>query len=333
MDHPRTAEPAQPASSAATATPRIARLGSWPTPLEPAPRLAERIGLRPGDLWIKRDDLTGLAGGGNKVRKLEHTAGAALAAGADTLVTTGAAQSNHARSTAAAAARLGLRCLLVLAGEPPPVPVGNLVLDHLLGAELHWAGPADDAALEARAAELVDALRAGGRSPYLVPFGGSGPIGSRGYLDCARELTEQAPDLAHAVVSVGSGGTTAGLVAGLGADRVLGVDSGAVADPAWRVREMVTALGGSPDGLRLRGDQVGEGYGKLTAAARQAMSDLARAEGLALDPVYTAKAFAGLTAAVRDGEIRPGQRTVFLHTGGLPGLFGHSYAAELGSDG
>jgi len=330
-----TAEPAAAAGSAASAGdggggPVVVRLGSWPTPLEPAPRLAERIGLRPADLWIKRDDLTGLAGGGNKVRKLEHTAGAALAAGADTLVTTGGAQSNHARSTAAAAARLGLRCLLVLAGEPPAVPAGNLVLDHLLGAELHWAGPADDTALEARAAELVDALRAAGRSPYLVPFGGSGPIGSRGYLGCARELTEQAPELAHVVVSVGSGGTMAGLVAGLGAARVLGVDSGAVADPARRVREMVTGLGGSAEGLRLRGDQVGEGYGRITDAARRAMSDVARTEGLALDPVYTAKAFAGLTAAVRDGEIRPGQRTVFLHTGGLPGLFGHSYAAELG---
>src|SRR5882757_8582341 len=294
MDHSRTdesARPAQPASSAAT--PRIARLGSWPTPLEPAPRLAERIGLRPDDLWIKRDDLTGLAGGGNKVRKLEHTAGAAVAAGADTLVTTGAAQSNHARSTAAAAAKLGLRCLLVLAGSPPDESTGNLVLDHLLGAELYWAGAADDTALEARATELADELRAAGARPYLVPFGGSGPIGSRGYLGCAAELTSQVPGMDHLVVSVGSGGTMAGLVAGLGAARVLGVDSGAVGDPEVRVRAMVAALGGSGDGLRLRGDQVGAGYGQLTDAARRAMTDVARTEGLALDPVYTAKAFAG----------------------------------------
>src|SRR5882757_2603123 len=282
MDHSRTdesARPAQPASSAAT--PRIARLGSWPTPLEPAPRLAERIGLRPGDLWIKRDDLTGLAGGGNKVRKLEHTAGAALAAGADTLVTTGAAQSNHARSTAAAAARLGLRSVLVLAGSPPAEPVGNLVLDLLLGAELHWVGPADDIELEKRAAELAEEVRAGGGRPYLVPFGGSGPIGARGYLDCAAELTEQVPDLAHVVVAVGSGGTMAGLVAGLGADRVLGVDTGAVADPVRRVLGMLVELGteagnatagnatagnatagnATAGQLRLRRDQVGPGYG------------------------------------------------------------------------
>jgi L-cysteate sulfo-lyase len=307
---------------------QVVRLGSWPTPVEPAPRLAERIGLRPDDLWIKRDDLTGLAGGGNKVRKLEHTAGAAVAAGADTLVTTGAAQSNHARSTAAAAAKLGLRCLLVLAGSPPDESTGNLVLDHLLGAELHWAGAADDTALEARANELADGLRTDGARPYLVPFGGSGPIGSRGYLGCAAELTAQAPGMDHLVVSVGSGGTMAGLVAGLGAARVLGVDSGAVGDPAVRVRTMVAALGGSGDGLRLRGDQVGAGYGQLTDAARRAMADVARTEGLALDPVYTAKAFAGLTAAVAAGEIRPGERTVFLHSGGLPGLFGHTSARE-----
>lgn len=307
---------------------QVVRLGSWPTPLEPAPRLAERIGLRPDDLWIKRDDLTGLAGGGNKVRKLEYTAGAAVAAGADTLVTTGAAQSNHARSTAAAAAKLGLRCLLVLAGSPPDESTGNLVLDHLLGAELHWAGAADDTALEARANELADELRTAGARPYLVPFGGSGPIGSRGYLGCAAELTSQVPGMDHLVVSVGSGGTMAGLVAGLGAARVLGVDSGAVGDPAVRVRAMVAALGGSGDGLRLHGDQVGAGYGQLTDAARRAMTDVARTEGLALDPVYTAKAFAGLTAAVAAGEIRPGERTVFLHSGGLPGLFGHTSARE-----
>lgn len=311
----------------------MARLSSWPTPLEPAPRLAAHLGLEPEDLWIKRDDLTGLAGGGNKVRKLEHTAGAALAAGADTLITTGAAQSNHARCTAAAAARLGLRSLLVLAGSPPAEPVGNLVLDLLLGAELHWAGPADDIELEKRATELAEEVRAGGGRPYLVPFGGSGPIGARGYLDCAGELTEQAPDLAHLVVAVGSGGTMAGLVAGLGTDRVLGVDSGAVADPVERVLGMLAELGtgaGNATGgqLRLRRDQVGPGYGVLTDAARRAMTDVARTEGLALDPVYTAKAFAGLRAAITDGEIQPGQRTVFLHTGGLPGLFGHVSSRE-----
>jgi L-cysteate sulfo-lyase len=302
------------------------RLGTWPTPLEPAPRLAARVGLRPGDLWLKRDDLTSLGGGGNKVRKLEHTAGAAVAEGADLLVTTGAAQSNHARATAAAACRLGMRCLLVLAGDPPDTPAGNLSLDNLLGADVHWAGEHTD--LEALAAELADRGRSEGARPYVVPFGGSGPIGARGYVSCARELEQQAPDVRHVVVAVGSGGTMAGLVAGLGADRVIGVPTGAVADPAARVAGMLAELGVATDGLRFRDDQVGPGYGVLTDAARAALSETARTEGVVLDPVYTAKAMAGLRAAVRDGQIRPGERTVFVHTGGLPGLFGHSYAGE-----
>jgi L-cysteate sulfo-lyase len=302
------------------------RLGTWPTPLEPAPRLAERVGLLPDDLWLKRDDLTSLGGGGNKVRKLEHTAGAAVAEGADLLVTTGAAQSNHARATAAAACRLGMQCLLVLAGDPPDAPAGNLSLDNLLGADVHWAG--DNPELEALAAELADRRRANGARPYVVPFGGSGPVGALGYVSCARELEAQTPDVRHVVVAVGSGGTMAGLVAGLGADRVLGVPTGAVDDPAERVAGMLTSLGAPADGLRFRYDQAGPGYGVLTDAARTALSDTARTEGVVLDPVYTAKAMAGLHAAVRDGEIRPGERTVFVHTGGLPGLFGHTYAAE-----
>ena len=283
--------------------------------------------MRPGDLWLKRDDLTGLGGGGNKVRKLEHTAGAAVAEGADLLITTGAAQSNHARATAAAACRLGLDCLLVLAGDPPATPSGNLTLDNLLGAAVHWAG--NGVAPDELAAELAERRRAEGARPYVVPFGGSGPVGALGYLDCARELDQQAPDARHVVVAVGSGGTMAGLVAGLGAERVLGVPTGAVDDHRDRVAGMVAQLGAAPDGLRFRDDQVGDGYGILTAAARAALTDAARTEGVVLDPVYTAKAFAGLHAAVRDGQIRPGERTVFVHTGGLPGLFGHPFAADV----
>jgi D-cysteine desulfhydrase len=297
--------------------------------LEPAPRLAEHIGLRPADLWFKRDDLTGLGGGGNKVRKLEHTAGAAVAAGADLLVTTGAAQSNHARCTAAAAGRLGLDCLLILAGSDPATATGNLSLDHLLGADVHWAGDVDGTELEALAADLAKQREDAGARPYVVPFGGSSALGARGYVECATELATQAPDLRHVVVAVGSGGTMAGLVAGLDADHVLGVPTGAVDDPLRRVRELVTELGAPVEGLRLRDDQAGPGYGVLTDAARTALTDVARFEGVVLDPVYTAKAFAGLVAAVRDGDIKPGERTVFVHTGGLPGLFGHPYAAEV----
>ncbi|MET9892916.1 pyridoxal-phosphate dependent enzyme [Streptomyces sp. NPDC006465] len=338
--------------SGATIPPR-ALLGSWPTPLEPAPRLARALGLGPDDLWIKRDDLTGLGGGGNKIRKLEWTCGAALADGATVLVTTGAPQSNHARLTAAAAARLGLKAVLVLAGgpaapdarepgadpagaRPPGSPTktpsappasGNLALDGLFGAQVVWAG--DREYLDVRAARTVEELRARGEVPALVPFGGSSALGARGYAECARELLDQAPDLANVVVALGSGGTMAGLVAGLGAARVLGVHVGAVADPARIVAELASELSGTPcdpRSLRVRGDQVGAGYATLTEPVMSALTLAARAEGIALDPIYTGRAMAGLVAAVEEGDITPGQRTVFLHTGGLPGFFGHPEA-------
>ncbi|MGY1685531.1 pyridoxal-phosphate dependent enzyme [Geodermatophilus sp. SYSU D00867] len=302
------------------------RLAHWPTPLDPAPRLAAALGLRPGDLAVKRDDLTDL-GGGNKVRKLEHLVAEAAGDGATVLVTSGGVQSNHARMTAAAAARVGLRAVLVLHGAPSAQRPGNLALEGALGARVVVVGGPDD--VEARVAAVAAELRAAGEVPAVLPLGGSSPTGARGYLACADELREQAPDARHVVVAVGSGGTMAGLVAGLGAERVLGVDVGAVPDPAERVAGLVTALGGSPEGLRLRRDQVGDGYGARTDAAVAALRTAARTEGLLLDPVYTAKALAGLAAAVADGSVRPGERTVFVHTGGLPGLFGHPVAAEL----
>jgi D-cysteine desulfhydrase len=309
-------------------TPPPIGLSRWPTPLDPAPRLATALGLRPGDLWVKRDDLTDL-GGGNKVRKLEHLVAEAVAAGSTVLVTSGGAQSNHARMTAAAAARVGLRAVLVLSGSPSAARPGNLALEALLGARVVPVGDVDAAELARRATEVADELRAAGEVPALLPLGGSSAVGARGYLGCAAELTEQAPDAAHVVVAVGSGGTMAGLVAGLGAGRVLGVDTGAVPDPADRVAGLVAELGGPAGELRLRRDQVGAGYGALTPAAAAAMRAAARTEGLFLDPVYTAKALAGLAAAVTDGSISRRERTVFVHTGGLPGLFGHPVAAEL----
>jgi L-cysteate sulfo-lyase len=304
------------------------RLSHWPTPLDPAPRLAATLGLAPGDLWIKRDDLTDL-GGGNKVRKLEHLVAEALAGGATVLVTSGGAQSNHARTTAAAAARVGLRAVLVLGGTALAGQPGNLALDELLGAEVVLAEGLFGASLNRRVEEVAAQLRGAGEVPAVLPFGGSSAVGARGYVACAAELHQQAPDAAHVVVAVGSGGTMAGLVAGLGADRVLGIDTGALTDPAQRVRSLVAELGGGPGSLRLDRDQVGEGYGRLTTAAASAMRNAARTEGLLLDPVYTGKALAGLASAAAEGIIRPGERTVFVHTGGLPGLFGHPFAAEL----
>jgi D-cysteine desulfhydrase len=297
------------------------RLSTFPTPLEPAPRLAVALGLHADDLWIKRDDLTGLGGGGNKVRKLQYTAADAMASGATTLVTTGAAQSNHARLTAAAGARLGLDVVLVLAGSGGAA-TGNLALDALLGATVRWAGHVGDDGLEVLAAEVVEELTAAGRHVARIPFGGTSVIGARGYVAAGFELIEQMPDLDVAVVAVGSGGTAAGLVHALGADRVLGVHTGAVPNPGERISDLVSGLGGTPQDLRLRTDQVGGGYSTLTEGVRDALLVAARTEGLILDPVYTGRALAGLAAAVRDGDVVPGTRVVFLHTGGLPGLFG-----------
>jgi D-cysteine desulfhydrase len=311
-------------------------LGTFPTPVEPAPRLAAALGLGPDDLWVKRDDLTGLGGGGNKIRKLEWTVGAALAEGADTLVTTGAPQSNHARLTAAAGARLGLDVVLVLRGSPGTSRSGNLALDGLFGARLAWAGEVDQAGLDRAAADVCARLRAGGGRPAPIPFGGSGTLGARGYARCGAELREQLPGLRTAVVALGSGGTMAGLVAALGSGSVLGVDVGALADPAAAVAEFAAPLteeAVTPERLRVRRDQVGAGYAALTGPVTQALRLAARTEGLVLDPTYTGRALAGLRAAVRDGDIRPGEKTVFVHTGGLPGLFGHPDAIAFAEEG
>jgi len=280
-------------------------LGTWPTPLEPAPRLGTALGL--DELWLKRDDLTGLGGGGNKVRKLQYTCAQALQAGATTLVTTGAPQSNHARLTAAAAARLGLECVLVLGGHEPAVARGNLILDALAGARIVWAG-------DAPLAEIAAAQQG-----YVIPFGGTSAYSALGYVDCGRELTAQLPDLSTVVVAVGSGGTMAGLVAALGPARVFGVDTGALPDARATVAGLLDAMGVPvrPEDLQIDGSHVGAGYAALTRPVQEALSLAARTEGLFLDPTYTGRALAGLRASPPDGKV------VFLHTGGLPGLFGH----------
>lgn len=300
-------------------------LGTAPTPVEPADRLGAALGLRPGDLLVKRDDLYGPGGGGNKVRKLAWTCAEALDAGADTLVTTGAAQSNHARLTAAVGARLGLDVVLVLGGEAAPSgaePTGNLLLDALFGARVVWAGDLDDVGLQAAAADVAAGLEAAGARPAVIPFGGSSPTGVRGYAAAGDELLAQVPDLRHVVVALGSGGTMAGLVGALGAERVLGVHCGAVADPRATVAGLLEDAVAADD-LRIRTDQVGTSYADLAEPAWQAVLLAARTTGLVLEPTYTGRALAGLAAAVADGDIEPGQRTVLVHTGGLPGLFGH----------
>jgi D-cysteine desulfhydrase len=330
-------------SDSSTSADRVS-LGTFPTPLEPAPRLAAALGLTEGQLWIKRDDLTGLGGGGNKARKLERAVATALRGGADALITTGAAQSNHARLTAAAGARFGLPVTLVLSGGPgqpagpgtaPSAPAGNLLLDGILGARIRWAGDVGHSELDAIAGDTAAELSSAGAHPAIIPFGGSNRDGALAYADAARELRAQLPGEAVSVVALGSGGTMAGLVAGLGAQQVLGVHVGAVADPravTAALASLIAAEPVAPESLRVRTDQVGAGYGALTAQSAEAIRLTARTEGIILDPVYTGRAMAGLTAAVRDGDITPDTAVVFWHTGGLPGLFGHPEAATIPSE-
>ncbi len=315
-------------------------LAHLPTPLARMDRLAAVLGLPEGSLWIKHDDLTGVAGGGNKVRKLEYLAAAALAAGADTLVTGGGRQSNHVRLTAAVANRLGLAATVVLASDRPEQPTGNVVLDEVLAPHFVWAGDLDYYGLEAAIADASDVVAGQGHRPYAIPVGGASATGALGYVAAADELTAQLAAQAGddrgrplVVVADGSGGTHAGLVAGLGDhDRVLGVDVGTRPDLDDAVPAMAAAtatLAGRPapvGAVRLDHDRIGDGYGAPSDACREALDLIARSEGVLLDPVYTGKALAGLIAAVRDGRIDGSAPTVFLHTGGLPALFSPRYA-------
>ena len=304
-----------------------------PTPVEPMDRLGAALGLASGRLWVKRDDVNGVGGGGNKVRKLEFLIGDALAHGCDTLVTGGGRQSNHCRITAAAAARLGLACTIVLTSPRPSVPTGNVLLDELLRPHIVWAGERDYYGAETAIEEVCDRLRAEGRRPYRMPVGGASTVGALGYVACGLELRTQLPDVALVVTADGSGGTHAGLVAGLGDhDRVLGVDVGTRPDLDERVPEKaaeVAALAGldAPTGdVQLDHDRFGPGYGAPTDDCREALHLAATLEGLLLDPVYTGKAMAGLLAAAREDRLPAGGSIVFVHTGGTPALFAHAYA-------
>ena len=328
-------------------------LATLPTPLQEARRLRNALGgpARCPRILLKRDDLTGLALGGNKARKLEFIVADALRAQATVLVTTGGVQSNHARMTAAAGRMVGLGTSLVLTATPEERAVqGNLLLDRLLGAEVHFIDAAADPLLaigpdEAAAVERVEAaLRTRGERPYLIPIGGSTPVGALGYVAGTLELlaqleaAEERPGRLY--VACGSRGTVAGLVLGAhlaGAPyRVQGVAvSGgdpAKTEGAVEIANQAAALLGSPVRLTA-GDfatdqsQIGAGYGRSTPACLEAIELLARNEGILLDPVYTGKAMAGLIADIRSGAIDPAETVVFLHTGGQPGLFAH--AAEL----
>jgi len=316
--------------------PRI-RLAHLPTPLEEAPRLAEALGL--ASFRVKRDDCTGLAMGGNKARKLEYLVADALSTGADTLLTTGGTQSNHARMTAAAACRFGLRCLLFLSGPEPPAPQGNLVLDRLFNAECRFFGAAGYDEIEVAMREEAPRLESAGARPYIIPVGGSTPVGCLGYVQAVREAAAQAdaqgwqPDVMLA--AVGSTGTLAGLMLGrsqfLPGCRIAGISVSRPAANAKRVAAGIVAVAAERWQLTSDGDGgdavydewVGPAYGVATDEGNAAMLLAARTAGLILDPVYTGKALAGLHGLVRRGEIGPEESVLFWHTGGGPALFAY----------
>jgi L-cysteate sulfo-lyase len=320
--------------------PRVA-LAHLPTPLEFLPRLTEHLGGP--KIWVKRDDCTGLATGGNKTRKLEFLMADACGQGADTVITQGAVQSNHARQTAAAARKLGLRCELVFekrigGASDAYLNSGNVLLDRLIGASIREVakGSDMDAELESVAAEL----REKGRKPYVIPGGGSNPVGALGYVDCAQELVGQANRqglvIDHIVHATGSAGTQAGLVVGLKANNCripllgIGVSAGrdAQEDKVFRLAEQTAEYTGVPgivehSDVVCNSDYVGEGYGIPTEAMNAALLLLARLEGLLFDPVYSGKALAGMIDLIGKGRFADTENIVFIHTGGVAGVFAY----------
>ncbi len=317
-------------------------LGFFPTPLVRLSRLTQRLGGP--RIFMKRDDQTGLGLGGNKVRKLEFLVGEALAQGCDTLITGGAAQSNHCRQTAAAAAACGLACHLALGGEPPATPEGNLLLDQLFGAMIHWTG---ELRKGEKIPEIAESLRSAGRRPYVVPYGGSNTTGAAGFVEAVRELTQQlaqfGESITHVVFASSSGGTQAGLIVGrslfgLNSELIgIDIDKGTSGDVpfAARVLQLANATAerlGIPScftasDVTIRNDYLGEGYGVVGELERRAIRMVAQTEGILLDPVYTGRAMGGLIDMIERGELSREHSVLFWHTGGIPALF--PYARRL----
>ncbi|MGB0846820.1 MAG: D-cysteine desulfhydrase [Thiolinea sp.] len=328
--------------------PRVS-LAHLPTPLEPMNRLSEALGGKV-NLWIKRDDCTGLSTGGNKTRKLEFLMGEAVQLGADTIITQGATQSNHARQTTAAAAKLGMECHVLLedrtgSEDPAYVYNGNVLLDQLHGSTI--SKRPGDTDMNAAMEELAAKLRDDGKKPYIIPGGGSNPVGALGYVNCAAELLTQANDrqlkIDHVVHATGSAGTQAGLVLGMEAlNSGIPVYGVGVRAPKQKQEEMVFSLAertadymGLKPGVIEReavvanSDYVGPGYGLPTDSMREAVKMLAQYEGILFDPVYSGKGMAGLIDLVRKGHFKEGENVVFLHTGGSAALFGYPDLFDL----
>ena len=326
--------------------PRIA-LAHLPTRLEFLPRLTEQLGGP--EIWVKRDDCTGLATGGNKTRKLEFSMGEALERGADTIITVGAVQSNHVRQTAAAAARLGMHCEVLLehrVAKPSDLYLnsGTVLLDRIFGANLREYPKGTD--FEAEMDKIAGEIQANGGTPYIIPGGASNPVGALGYIGCAEELLQQCEEqdvvFDYVVLASGSAGTHAGMVVGLRASGsnlpVLGVG---VSVPREEQEDKVFELACETadyidrPGCVAREDivadcnYIGPGYGEPTAGMNEAVLMLARTEGLLFDPVYSGKALAGMIDYVRKGRFTANQKIVFLHTGGIAGLFAYADTLDI----
>ncbi|ARD43120.1 D-cysteine desulfhydrase family protein [Colwellia sp. PAMC 21821] len=314
-------------------------LGFFPTPLVELTKLSKK--LNGPKIYMKRDDNTGLALGGNKTRKLEFIIGDALAQGADTIVTAGAAQSNHCRQTAAAAASLGLECHLVLGGQEPEKSDGNLLLDKIFGCKIHWSGTnrkGEDIP------EIVEQLKKTGKKPYVVPYGGSNELGALAFLEAFKELESQRQNInasfTHIVFASSSGGTHAGLMLGnkifKSSYKVVGINIDKGETDKVPFNQYIVSLANntakligenlnfSDTDLILNADYVGEGYGVIGALENEAISMTAQTEGILLDPVYTGRAMGGLIDMIRTGKIKKTDSVLFWHTGGAPALFAYS---------
>jgi D-cysteine desulfhydrase family pyridoxal phosphate-dependent enzyme len=314
------------------------RFAHLPTPIEALPRLSEALGGP--QLLVKRDDQTGLAFGGNKTRKLEFLLGEARQHDARTLITGGALQSNHCRQTAAAAARFGFKCILVLSGSAPELPSANLLLDRLFGAEIIYVNERKDR--DRVLQETFERANSDGSQPYLVPYGGSSPTGALGYAFAVDELMEQGVSADWIVFATSSGGTQAGLVLGQRLfgykGQILGISNDESAD--W-IKEHVSGLATAtsrklgdtvsiqPNDILCNADYCAPGYGVLSEKEREAIRLFAQHEGLLLDPVYTGRAAAGLIDLVRQGFFKTTDTILFWHTGGQPVLFAEQYAAHI----
>ncbi len=313
--------------------PKRVSLAHLPTAIEPLDRLSRHLGGP--NILVKRDDQTGLATGGNKTRKLEFLVAEAIAQNCDHLITTGAPQSNHCRQTAAAAARFGMGCSLVLKGDAPAgSQTGNLLLDDLLGAHIYWAGSRPCATV---ISEVVKEHETLGHKPYVIPLGGSNVMGAAGYVMAMKELVEQMQrdhiNIDFIVHASSSGGTQAGLVLGA---QIYGFKGGilgiSVEHSAEALQTSVAALATATsthlgmgmlslaDGVNVNDDYVGDGYAIVGEAEREAIRMVAQLEGLLLDPVYTGRAMGGLIDLIRWGAFTRGQTVLFWHTGGTAAL-------------